>query len=98
MASNEKTSLYTNNGTLDIDSLVERIRHIDSDEVIDVGSNDGYSHVDEALARLKTLQLINDTKDNVKRASLIYDAFANPAARTGWGEENLINALKNICK
>lgn len=94
MASSEKTSLYNNNSTIDIDSIVERIRHLDSDEVIDVGSDTGYSHVDEALSRLKTLQLINETKDNVSRAKLIYDAFSNPAARTGWGEENLINATQ----
>lgn len=54
----------------------------------------GNTHVDEALHRLKTLQLIEDTKKSIDRMTRINDAFANPAARTGWGEDNLINATE----
>lgn len=84
------------NGTIDIDTLIGKIQLADSKGMLD-GLEDyhsGYSHVDEALSRLKALQIIKDTKDNVERVKRITDAFANPAAKTGWGEDNLINATQ----
>lgn len=84
--------------TMDIDTVIDNIRIADSKGMLDDIDVDSmpsnYSHTDEALWRLKTLQLMEDTKSNIDRAKKINDAFANPAAKTGWGEENLINATE----
>lgn len=81
---------------LDMDSLVEKIKHIDSNQgVIEVGPpHSGISSVDEALWRLRTLQIVKDTQETADRLVRFTDAFANPAAKTGWGEDNLINATE----
>lgn len=92
----EKTSLYNGNRDVDVENIIDRIRHLDSDIVID-SDYDNESHpgsVQEALNRLRTLQLIDETKKSAERMKRINDAFANPAARTGWGEDNLINATE----
>lgn len=81
--------------TSDVEAIIDKIMHTDAlpDYNIDEQYT-GLTHVDEALWRLKTLQLIDDTKENIERAKRINDAFANPAAKTGWGEDNLINATE----
>lgn len=90
-----------------LDQLIDKIRIADSNGTpnnIEWAST-GMSHVDETLNRLRTLQLIQDTKETVERMKKFNeiidgrsmrttDAFANPAAKTGWGEENLINATQ----
>lgn len=81
------------NDALNIDQLIEKL-HVGDSYVPSAGETTGMSHVDETLNRLRTLQLIQDTKDNVERMKRLNDAFANPAAKTGWGEENLINATQ----
>ena len=50
----------------------------------------GNATADNVLSALRTQQMIHDTEDAIK----FTDAFANPAARTGWGEDNLINATE----
>lgn len=97
------SSQETNN--IDVDSIVEHIVNF-RDAVLDAqdeGFHTGNTNVDAALHRLKTLQLIKDTKDNAERIAYMTgsnqphkytDAFANPAAKTGWGEDNLINATE----
>lgn len=92
----EKTSLYNGSRDVDVENIIDRIRHSDSDIVID-SDYDNEAHpgsVQEALNRLRTLQLIDETKKSAERMKRINDAFANPAARTGWGEDNLINATE----
>lgn len=92
----EKTSLYNGSRDVDVENIIDRIRHSDSDIVID-SDYDNESHpgsVQEALNRLRTLQLIDETKKSAERMKRINDAFSNPAARTGWGEDNLINATE----
>jgi phage-related protein (TIGR01555 family) len=81
----------------DVEDFIDRFMHADalpcdSDDNF-VATKSGLSSADEALWRLKTLQLINDTKESIERVKRM-DAFANPAARTGWGEDNLINATE----
>lgn len=94
---NKSFTITSPSTTMDIDELVEAI-NIDNDRrVSDSGFDDSYtgiSNVDEAINRLRTVQLMKDTKESISRASRINDAFANPAARTGWGEDNLINATE----
>lgn len=83
--------------SVDMETLIEKIRHVDANNPngIDVdGPHTGVSSADEAIARLKTLQLIKDTKKNAERMSRFSDAFANPATKSGWGQENLINATE----
>ena len=83
--------------SVDMETLIEKIRHVDANTPngIDVdGPHTGVSSADEAIARLKTLQLIKDTKKNAERMSRFSDAFANPATKSGWGQENLINATE----
>lgn len=93
-----------NNDTVNIDQLIEKLHVVDS-PVSNTKEITGMSHVDETLNRLRTLQLIQDTKESVERMKKFNeiiegrsmrttDAFANPAAKTGWGEENLINATQ----
>ena len=81
-----------------MEDLIDNIRHSDS---MSAGNTDnvgtsysGSPGVEEALTRLKTLQIIKDTKKTAERISKFNDAFANPAAKTGWGEDNLINATE----
>lgn len=79
-----------------IESTIDRIKHIDSKPVIS-SEYDSDSHppeVENALWRLRTLQMIKDTKDSAERFKRFNDAFSNPAAKTGWGEENLMNATQ----
>lgn len=81
---------------LDMDTLIERIKVEDSNRgSINVDApHTGISSVDEALMRLRTIQMIKDTKETATKLSRFTDAFANPAAKTGWGEDNLINATE----
>lgn len=90
----EKTSLYNGSRDVDVENIIDRIRHSDSDIVIDSDNESHPGSVQEALNRLRTLQLIDETKKSAERMKRINDAFANPAARTGWGEDNLINATE----
>lgn len=81
---------------VDVDELVESIGR---DSAIDSTTSlgDGYtgiSSVDEALVRLRTIQMVKDTKESISRVTRVNDAFANHAAKTGWGEDNLINATE----
>ena len=83
----------------DLEGYIDKFMHADSTpaDIIDIDSaHTGLSNVDEALNRLRTLQLIEDTKNGIDRVKRIFhqDAFANPAAKTGWGEDNLINATE----
>jgi phage-related protein (TIGR01555 family) len=102
----EKTSLYNGSRDVDVEDVIDRVKHSDSTVIID-SEYDREAHptsVEEALNRLRTLQLIKDTQESAKRIAKFNssmeqqtryaDAFANPAARTGWGEDNLINATE----
>lgn len=77
-----------------MEDLIDRIRTTDSQRIYDQTEHTGISSVDEALWRLKTIQLVKDTQENADRITRFTDAFANPAAKTGWGEDNLINATE----
>ena len=81
-----------------MEDLIDNIRHTDSlsaGNMDNVGTTySGSPGVEEVLTRLKTLQVIKDTKKTAERISKFNDAFANPAAKTGWGEDNLINATE----
>lgn len=91
MMDTNNTTKYVS--TSDVEELIDKIMHTDSlPDTYDQYT--GLTHVDEALWRLKTLQLIDDTRNNIEQAKRINDAFANPAAKTGWGEDNLINATE----
>lgn len=103
---NNESNLFYGNGDLAIENIIEKIKHIDSNVVID-SEYDREAHptnVENALNRLRTLQLIKDTQESAERfakfnekigqMSRYNDAFQNPAARTGWGEDNLINATE----
>lgn len=89
---------------IDVDSVVEKIKHLDSAEEC-VNDFEGQSPaVVEAINRLRTLQLIKDIKTNAEHVNEITngtgnsvrvnDAFSNPVAKLGWGEENIINATQ----
>ena len=104
---NNKIEIPVANGAINIDQLIEKIHVADSNGALNniEHSSTGMSHVDETLNRLRTLQLIQDTKETVERMKKlnalfandsirVTDAFSNPAAKTGWGEENLINATQ----
>lgn len=87
----------TNNHDLsNIDDCIDDFVHsVESfDDNYDSTNDTGMSNVDDALNRLRTIQLIKDTKSNIDKITKINDAFSNPAARTGWGEDNLINATE----
>ena len=95
MPTNE-TRMYDSNSDMDIESTIDRFKHLDSKPVIDY-EYDSASHppeVENALWRLRTLQMIKDTKETAERFKRFNDAFSNPAAKTGWGEENLMNATQ----
>lgn len=85
-----------------MEDLIDRIHHSDVKPLYEQTEHTGISSVDEALWRLKTIQLVKDTQENADRISRFTergpsrhtDAFANPAAKTGWGEDNLINATE----
>lgn len=102
----KEDNLYNGSRDMDIENIIDRVKHSDSTVVID-SEYDMEAHptsVEEALNRLRTLQLIKDTQESAKRIAKFNgameqqtrynDAFANPAARTGWGEDNLINATE----
>lgn len=102
----KEDNLYNGSRDMDIENIIDRVKHSDSTIVID-SEYDREAHptsVEEALNRLRTLQLIKDTQESAKRIAIFNssieqqtrhaDAFANPAARTGWGEDNLINATE----
>ena len=82
-----------NNKPIDIDSLVGGIKFDDS-----TGFDNAYqpsqNQVEDALTRLRSLQMLKEAKETSQRIRKINDAFANPAAKTGWGEDNLINATE----
>lgn len=102
----KEDNLYNGNWDMDVEDVIDRVKHSDSTVVID-SEYDREAHptsVEEALNRLRTLQLIKDTQESAKRIAKFNqsveqqtrytDAFQNPAARTGWGEDNLINATE----
>lgn len=102
----KEDNLYNGSRDMDIENIIDRVKHSDSTVVID-SEYDREAHptsVEEALNRLRTLQLIKDTQESAKRIAKFNgameqqtrynDAFANHAARTGWGEDNLINATE----
>ena len=94
--------LKVTNGTVNIEDLIDKINVADEHGLIkDSDYLTGNSNVDDALTVLRTNQIIKDTKKTAENASKIFnirsrytDAFTNPAAKTGWGEENLINATQ----
>ena len=84
--------------TDDMENIIGNIHRMDSKEAEKSleaeRPHTGITSVDEALWRLKTVQMVEDTKKNIRTMSRFSDAFANPAAKTGWGQENLINATE----
>lgn len=79
----------------DTDLLIDNIRYGDSaDDVLPPINSGNPTRVDEVLWSLRNEQMIRDTKKNIDNINRFSDAFANPAAKTGWGEENLINATE----
>lgn len=82
-----------NNKPIDIDSLVGSIKFDDSAE-FDNAYQPSQNQVEDALTRLRSLQMLKEAKETSQRIRKINDAFANPAAKTGWGEDNLINATE----
>ena len=98
-------NLKVTNGTVNIEDLIDKINMADDNGLIkDSNYMVGNKSVDEALEVLRTNQIIRDTKkvaENTNRMlnpnairSRYLDAFSNPAAKTGWGEDNLINATQ----
>ena len=92
-------SLRVKNGTINIEDLIEKINLADEQglltqmsmpSVFKDSDSTGNATADNVLSALRTQQMIHDTEDAIK----FTDAFANPAARTGWGEDNLINATE----
>ena len=102
----KEDNLYNGNWDMDVEDVIDRVKHSDSTVVID-SEYDKEAHpanVEEALNRLRTLQLIKDTQESANRIAKFNkamemqtrytDAFQNPAAKTGWGEDNLMNATQ----
>ena len=92
-------SLRVKNGTINIEDLIDKINLADEQGLLRKMSmpsafadsdSTGNATVDNVLSALRTQQMVRDTEDAIK----FTDAFANPAARTGWGEDNLINATE----
>lgn len=92
-------SLRVKNGTINIEDLIDKINLADEQglltqmsmpSVFKDSDSTGNATADNVLSALRTQQMIRDTEDAIK----FTDAFANPAARTGWGEDNLINATE----
>lgn len=92
-------SLQVKNGTINIEDLIAKINLADEQGLFTAISEPtmfkdaditGDTNVDNALSVLRTQQMIRETENSVRFS----DAFANPAARTGWGEDNLINATE----
>ena len=93
-------SLRVKNGTINIEDLIDKINLADEQGLLtkmsmpsasaDSAESTGNATVDNVLSALRTQQMVRDTEDAIK----FTDAFANPAARTGWGEDNLINATE----
>ena len=92
-------SLRVKNGTINIEDLIDKINLADEQglltqmsmpSVFKDSDSTGNATADNVLSALRTQQMIHDTEDAIK----FTDAFANPAARTGWGEDNLINATE----
>lgn len=80
-------SVKVTNGTVDIDDLVQKINDADkAGELKDPLPDD----IEDVVAQLRSKQFISD----VSKMKRLNDAFSNHAARTGWGEENLINATE----
>lgn len=81
--------------TIDMDCVVDNITSemCDSEEFVPNDEPQSKA-VADALGRLRTMQMVHDTEENISNFKRINDAFANPAAKTGWGEENLINATE----
>lgn len=81
--------------TIDMDCVVDNITSEMCDGEEFVPNDEPQSKaVADALGRLRTMQMVHDTEENISNFKRINDAFANPAAKTGWGEENLINATE----
>ena len=100
MPENKDLQLKVTNGTVNIEDLIDKINLADERGLI-LDSNPDAQKINDVVSMLQTNQLIRETKrvaevnkkfmDDAKRHA---DAFANPAARTGWGEDNLINATE----
>lgn len=100
MPENKDLQLKVTNGTVNIEDLIDKINLADERGLI-LDCNPDAQKINDVVSMLQTNQLIRETKrvaeinkkfmDDAKRHA---DAFANPAARTGWGEDNLINATE----
>lgn len=103
MPENKDLQLKITNGTVSIEDLIDKINAADERGLIhDCNFETPESQkINDVLSMLQTNQMIRETKrvaevnkkfiEDSKRHA---DAFANPAARTGWGEDNLINATE----
>lgn len=79
----------------DIDVMIDNMRCDRSDIIQDsIPKTQLQSNIDNALLNLRTKQIVSDIKKNSASPMLFRDAFANPAAKTGWGEDNLMNATE----
>lgn len=79
----------------DIDAMIDNMRCDRSDVIQDsIPKTQLQSNIDNALLNLRTKQIVSDIKKNSASPMLFRDAFANPAAKTGWGEDNLMNATE----
>lgn len=96
---NNDLSLNVKNGTINVEDLIDKINLADEQGLLTKMSfpiafqdadTTGNDMADEVLSDLRTQQLVDETV----KAARFSDAFANPAARTGWGEDNLINATE----
>lgn len=101
---NSSLDIPVTNGTVNIEDLIDKINQADERGLLDGIYPDeptGNPNVDRAIEVLRTNQIIRDTKKVaevnrkfIEESKRHRDAFANPAARTGWGEDNLINATE----
>lgn len=96
---NNDLSLNVKNGTINVEDLIDKINLADEQGLLTKMSfpiafqdadTTGNDMADEVLSDLRTQQLVDETV----KAARFSDAFSNPAARTGWGEDNLINATE----
>jgi len=79
----------------DIDAMIDNMRCDRSDVIQDsIPKTQLQSNIDNALLNLRTKQIVSDIKKNSASPMSFRDAFANPAAKTGWGEDNLMNATE----
>lgn len=80
-------SVKVTNGTVDIDDLVQKINDADNAGKLKDPTTE---EIEDVVSQLRNRQMVKD----ISRIGRFNDAFSNHAARTGWGEENLINATE----